>query len=351
MRLTLVNGMSFEGESFGAPVSTSGEVVFNTGMVGYVEGFTDPSYAGQIVVATYPLVGNYGVPERRFFESEKIQIAGLVVSEYSEQYSHYRAKQSLANWLKISKVPAITGVDTRAITKILREKGVMLGQLTHSGKPRALHNPNDEHLVARVSIKRKKTYGSGAMRILLVDCGAKENIIRSLVSRGVTVIRVPWDYDFSKERYDGLLISNGPGDPTMCGETIQNVAKAYKRKKPILGICLGIQIMALAAGGKTYKLKYGHRSQNQPAIDVTNNAKRCYITSQNHGYAVDAESLPKEWQVWMKNGNDASLEGMRHAKLPYSAVQFHPEASPGPTDTAWIFDEFIKTVEHSKKRK
>ena len=341
--------MSIEGESFGANVSGSGEVVFNTGMVGYPEGFTDPSYAGQIVVATYPLIGNYGVPSRRFFESEKMQIAGLIVSEYSAMHSHYSARESLSSWLKRSKVPAITGVDTRMLTKILRAKGVMLGQLVHAGQKKKFIDPNEENLVARVSIKRKKIYGTGKLRIVLIDCGAKENIIRSLVQRGVTVIRVPWDYDLSKEKYDGILISNGPGDPTQCTATIETIRSAYKRKQPILGICLGIQIMALAAGARTFKLPYGHRSQNQPAVVV--DTKRCYITSQNHGFAVDAESLPKEWRVWMENGNDGTVEGMKHSSKPFFAVQFHPEASPGPTDTEWIFDEFLSTVERTKKKR
>ncbi|MEK9177236.1 MAG: glutamine-hydrolyzing carbamoyl-phosphate synthase small subunit [Patescibacteria group bacterium] len=348
MKLVLENGKSFEGESFGAPETVTGEVVFNTGMVGYVESLSDPSYAGQILVLTYPLIGNYGVPGRRFFESGKIQAAGLIVANYSETYSHYAAEGSLGAWLKREKIPAMTGVDTRMLTKILREKGVMLGALVNGGRVPKLKDPNVENLVARVSPRVKKTYGKGGPRIILVDCGAKENIVRSLVARGASVLRVPWDYDFNKERADGIVLSNGPGDPVMCAETIANIRKAYEKGKPILGICLGTQLMALAAGGSTFKLKYGHRSHNQPAIDE--GTKRSYITSQNHGYAVDAATLPKEWKVWFTNANDGSVEGIRHKTKPWSAVQFHPEASPGPTDTGWVFDEFLEQVTKSRRR-
>ena len=342
MRLFLKDGTVIEGESFGAASNASGEVVFNTGMVGYVESLTDPSYAGQILVLTYPLVGNYGVPSKETFESQKIQIAGLVVSEYSENYSHAEAKQSLGLWLKRSGIPAMTGVDTRALTKRLREHGVLLGELVQSGKGKGFVDPNKDNLVAKVSPRKKRIYGSGRTKILAVDCGMKENIVRSLLSRGAKVVRVPWDYDFSKERYDGLLLSNGPGDPTMCAKTIENIRRAMKKGKPILGVCLGNQLLALAAGAKTYKLKYGHRAQNQPCIDTR--TKRCYITSQNHGFAVDADSLPTGWEEWFVNANDGSNEGIRHKTKPWRSVQFHPEATPGPTDTAWIFDEFIASL-------
>ena len=365
MKLYLKDGTMVEGESFGASRSVAGEVVFNTGMIGYPESLTDPSYAGQILVLTYPLVGNYGVPDKKFFESGSIQIAGLVVSEYSENYSHRAAKKSLGAWLKESGVPAMTGVDTRALTKRLREHGVILGELVNSRKPKGFVDPNDENLVAKVSPTRKKIYlpaprlrragrlrqagKGGKIKIIAIDCGMKENIVRSLVARGATVIRVPWDYDFSRERYHGLLISNGPGDPTMCTATIENIRKAMKKNKPILGVCLGNQLLALAAGGKTYKLKYGHRSQNQPCIDLMGRpasgkatAGRCYITSQNHGYAVDGKSLPAGWEEWFVNANDGSNEGLQHKTKPWRSVQFHPEASPGPTDTAWIFDDFIR---------
>ncbi len=352
MKLYLEDGTAFEGESFGAAKNVTGEVVFNTGMTGYVESLTDPSYAGQILVCTYPLIGNYGVPDKKFFESEKIQVAGLIVAEYSENYSHRAAHRSLGDWLKESGIPAITGVDTRVLTKKLREHGVMLGQMTNGKAVKKIVDPNEENLVALVSPKKVKTYGNGPTRIIALDCGMKENIVRSLTRPETTVIRVPWDYDFTREKYDALVISNGPGDPTMCTPTIANIQRAMQIGKPILGVCLGNQLLALAAGARTYKLKYGHRSQNQPCIDQVGRLSeayaskgRCYITSQNHGYAVETKSLPPEWEEWFVNANDGSNEGIRHKTKPWRSVQFHPEASPGPTDTAWIFDEFLAEVQ------
>ncbi len=344
MKLHLEDGTTFEGESFGAEVKKPmhGEVVFNTGMTGYVETFTDPSYAGQILVCTYPLIGNYGVPDPKFFESQKIHLAGLIVSEYCAEYSHSDAKQSLADWLKASGIPAIQGVDTRALTKKLREHGVMLGQLASGRADKKFIDPNEENLVAKVSPTRVKTYGNGKIKIIAVDCGMKENIVRSLTRPEVTLKRVPWDYDFTKEKYDALFISNGPGDPVQCEKTIAHIRAAMKADKPILGICLGNQLLALAAGAKTYKLKYGHRGQNQPCIDLETD--RCYITSQNHGFAVDGKTLPASWEQWFTNANDNSNEGIKHVKNMWRSVQFHPEASPGPTDTAWIFDRFIEDL-------
>jgi carbamoyl-phosphate synthase small subunit len=346
MKLFLEDGTAYEGESFGAKVETGGEAVFATGLTGYVESLTDPSFAGQILVCTYPLIGNYGVPSPDKFESSKIHVAGLVVSEYSEEYSHADAKQSLAAWLKAEGVPAITGVDTRAITKRLRERGVMLAHLGEK-QPRHYEDPNRENLVAHVSPREIRIYGSGPVKITLVDCGVKENIIRSLLRPGITLKRVPWDYDFTDDDYHALVLGNGPGDPEMCVATIHHIGLAMRREKPILGVCLGNQLLALAAGGSTYKLKYGHRSHNQPCIDKIGRASipesqdRCYITSQNHGFAVDASTLGHGWQVWFENANDGSVEGIRHATKPWRSVQFHPEAAPGPTDTAWIFDEFL----------
>jgi carbamoyl-phosphate synthase small subunit len=347
MRLFLEDGSVYGGDSFGASKSMQGEVVFNTGMTGYVEALTDPSYAGQILVCTYPLQGNYGVPSSETFESERIQVAGLVVSEYSEYYSHHDAKKSLGAWLRESGVPAISGVDTRSITKKLREHGVMLGELAQK-KSRRLHDPNSDNLVAAVSPAEKRVYGSGKKKIIAIDCGMKENIVRSLARPDVTLTRVPWDYDFTKESYDALFISNGPGNPVMCKKTIEHIGHAMAYKKPILGICLGNQLLALAAGAKTYKLKYGHRGQNQPAILLHGSgaikAGRCFITSQNHGFAVDVKTLPKEWEAWFTNANDGSNEGIRHKHMNWRSVQFHPEAAPGPTDTRWIFDDFFKSI-------
>ena len=343
--LRLEDGIEFRGVAFGAARSTSGEVVFNTGLVGYPESLTDPSYRGQILVLTYPLVGNYGVPGTsgdevdRFFESHELQISGLIVSSICQDYSHWNAVQSLPAWLNRYDIPAISGIDTRSLTKRLREKGTMLGKILHGEEDVRQFNPEKHNLVSKVSCEKTHKYGAGKKNVVLIDCGCKNNIIHSLVNRGVSVTRVPWNFDFTTIDYDGLFISNGPGDPTQCVETIQNLKKALEKKKPIFGICLGNQLLALAAGADTYKLKYGHRSQNQPCIDVF--TKRCFITSQNHGYAVDRDTLPPDWKLWFKNANDGTNEGIRHETLPFMSVQFHPEARPGPTDTKHLFDEFI----------
>ncbi|MEK7171659.1 MAG: glutamine-hydrolyzing carbamoyl-phosphate synthase small subunit [Patescibacteria group bacterium] len=355
-RLILSDGTIFSGKPFGAPHSGAGEVVFNTGMVGYPESLTDPSYKGQVLVLTYPLVGNYGVPDDKKdkwgiplnFESGKIQISGLIVSEYCEDFHHWAAKKSLGDWMKKQGIPGITGIDTRALTQKLRSHGVMLGQIVqdkHQPK-KEFYDPNVENLVAEVSIKRPVIYneGRGKKRIIAIDTGMKNNILRSLLERDLTVIRVPWNYDIWKAKYkfDGLFISNGPGDPSVLKATAEVVKKAFEKQIPTFGICLGIQIMAIAAGAKTYKLKFGHRAQNQPVSDLK--TKRCYLTSQNHGFAVNAKSLPKGWEVWMVNANDKTVEGIRHKRLPFMAVQFHPEATPGPTDTEFLFDEFVRML-------
>jgi carbamoyl-phosphate synthase small subunit len=349
IKLILEDGTEFQGKSFGYGKSISGEVVFNTAMTGYPESLTDPSYKGQILVLTYPLVGNYGVPVSliedemyKFFESEILQISGLIISDYSEEYSHWNATRSLGNWLKEYKVPGIFGIDTRALTKILREKGTMLGKIIFESQNIDFYDPNKENLVAQVSTKEKKIFGNGKYKILLIDCGVKFNIIRNLIRRNATVTIVPWNYDFSKDLYDGLFISNGPGDPKMCKETIKNLRKAYNNKIPIFGICLGNQLMALAAGGDTYKLKYGHRSHNQPVLNV--GTEKAYITSQNHGYATDNNTLPDEWVPLFLNLNDKTNEGIQHKTRPFFSSQFHPEASSGPTDTEFLFDMFMDIV-------
>ncbi len=350
-KLILEDGSIYYGFSCGAEKSVSGEIVFNTGMVGYPESFTDPSYRGQILVLTYPLIGNYGVPGNekennllKNFESDKIHIQGLIISDYSNNHNHWSAKKSLSEWLKEYNIPAIFGVDTRSLTQKLREKGVMLGKIIINENDVKIEDPNKRNLVDEVSIEKKQVYESGKSKkkILLIDCGVKHNIIRSLLARNVKVIRVPWDYNYHNEDYEGIVISNGPGDPKMCKATIENIKKSIKDRTPIFGICLGNQILALAAGGNTYKLKYGHRSQNQPSTDLETG--RCYITSQNHGYAVDAKKLGKGWKSWFVNANDNTNEGLMHKKLPFISVQFHPEATPGPVDTNFLFDRFLKMV-------
>ena len=314
-------------------------------MVGYPETLTDPSYKGQILTLTYPLVGNYGVPDHHIvdgidhaFESEKIQVACLIVSEVSLNYSHWSAVKSLTQWLNEEKIPALSGIDTRALTKRLRDKGSMLGKIISVDEDVEFYDPNKENLVSLVSVKEPVYYQRGKKRVLLIDCGCKNSIIRNLLDRDLSVLRVSWDYDFSREDFDGIVISNGPGDPKMCDKTIDLVRKAMEKNYPIFGICLGNQILALAADSDTYKLKYGHRSQNQPCIEA--GTKRCLITSQNHGYAIDDRTLPDDWRPWFINANDGTNEGIRHSYRPFRSIQFHPEAAPGPVDANFLFDEF-----------
>ena len=353
IRLELEDGTTIEGRSFGAETSIAGEVVFNTAMTGYPESLTDPSYKGQILVLTFPLVGNYGVPVQekennlhKFFESDKLHISGLVISDYSEEYSHWNAEKSLGDWLKQHNIPGLFNVDTRRLTKILREKGSMLGKIIVDDKEVETYDPNEENLVAQVSIGEKIVYGNGKYKILLIDCGVKFNIIRYLLERDTTVIRVPWDYDFTDEDFDGLFISNGPGDPKKCDVTIRNLSRSFCEDRPVFGICLGNQLMALASGADTYKLKYGHRSHNQPVLRVGKN--RAYITSQNHGFAINNNTLPKNWEPLFINLNDNTNEGMIHKTKPFFSTQFHPEASGGPTDTAFLFDRFINLIRKYK---
>ncbi len=355
-RLVLEDGAEFLGESFGAPSSTSGEVVFTTGMVGYPETLTDPSYFGQIIVCTYPLIGNYGAPGVEVgadgmdtrLESWKIHARGLVVSDYSRSYSHWEAKRSLGEWLNEEGITGITGIDTRRLAILLREKGSMLGKIM-VGADRAhevaQYDPNCENLGPRVSVRAPVLYGRGAIRgrVAVVDCGAKHNIVRSLVARGFEVLRTPWDFDLSSEHFDGVMLSNGPGDPTFYHETIAQIRGLIERGMPTMGVCLGNQLLALAIGAKTFKLRYGHRGQNQPVVEVGTN--RCSMTSQNHGFAVDARTLPAGWSAWFENLNDGTNEGIRHESGRFRSVQFHPEAAPGPVDTAYLFDEFAHMIE------
>lgn len=352
-RLILENGMTIDGYSFGADTPAAGEVVFNTAMTGYTESLTDPSYTGQILLLTYPLIGNYGIPGeveassmQRFYESDSIQAAGLIVCDYSYEYSHWNAKKSLSDWLIENNVPALSGIDTRKLTKVIREQGTMLGKIIISNKDIPFYDPDTENLVARVSTDKKVILGNGNHRILLIDCGAKNNIIRCLLERDTTIIRVPWDYDFRNEDYDGILISNGPGNPRMCDTTIEHLRYAIGEEKPVFGICLGHQLLALASGAETYKLKYGHRSHNQPVIRC--GSERAYISSQNHGFAVDDDSLGDDWIPLFRNLNDGTNEGLRHKEKPFFSVQFHPEASSGPTDTEFLFDDFIEMIKTGK---
>lgn len=352
--LILDDGSRFTGKSFGYEKAVAGEVVFNTAMTGYPESLTDPSYAGQLMTLTYPLVGNYGVPPftigadgiPAFMESGKIHAEAIIVADYSEQYSHWNAKESLADWLKREHVPGITGIDTRALTKKLRERGVMMGRIVFD-EAEEVEMPDYEtiNFVDRVSCKEVIRYneGRGRKKVVLVDCGVKANIIRCLLKRDVEVIRVPWDYDFNGLEFDGLFISNGPGDPDTCDAAVRNIRRAMQNEKlPIFGICMGNQLLAKAGGASVYKLKYGHRSHNQPVrMEGTD---RCFITSQNHGYAVDNATLGEDWVPLFTNMNDGSNEGIRHRRNAWFSAQFHPEAASGPTDTEFLFDEFVKLL-------
>ena len=347
--LVLEDGTEYAGYAFGARRSASGEVVFNTGMVGYCEALTDPSYRGQILVLTSPMIGNYGVPNddselglSKHFESDRIQVSGLIVSDYSSAHSHWNATRSLAEWLGEHDTPALSGIDTRALTKRLREKGTMLGKMVFEGDV-PFYDPNVDAIVEQVSLRRPAVYNEeGSKNIHLIDCGAKAGIIRSLIDRGCRVVRVPHDYDFLDDEPQKVVISNGPGDPKMCSRTIEIVKRCLTRGIPVFGICLGNQILGLAAGANTYKLKYGHRSQNQPCLQA--GGRRCFITSQNHGFAIETETLPDAWEPWFTNVNDGTNEGIRHRSMPFMSVQFHPEHRPGPVDTEFIFDTFLELV-------
>ncbi|MDR0927577.1 MAG: glutamine-hydrolyzing carbamoyl-phosphate synthase small subunit [Ignavibacteria bacterium] len=353
-QLILDDGSVFTGYSFGYEESIAGEVVFNTAMTGYCESLTDPSYAGQIMVLTFPLIGNYGVPSReirkngisQFMESEKIHTQAMIISDISIECSHWNAKNTLSSWLKEEHIPGLYGVDTRAITKLLREKGSMKGKIVVENTADVeFYDPNAINQVANVSCKEVITYNDAPdkKRVVLVDCGVKHNIIRELADkRDFTVIRVPWDYNFNDLEYDGLFISNGPGDPDTCSKTVEHIRKALSDKKPICGICMGNQLLAKAGGATIYKLKYGHRSHNQPVQMV--GTTKCYITSQNHGYAVDSATLGSDWEPLFVNMNDGTNEGIQHKSKAFFSAQFHPEACGGPTDTEFIFDRFGNSI-------
>ena len=351
--LELSDGTRFHGKSFGYEKPVAGEVVFNTAMMGYPESLTDPSYAGQILTFTFPLVGNYGVPPftleanklPSFMESDKIYVAAMICADYSEEYSHWNAVESLSDWLKREHVPGITGVDTRELTKVLREHGVMMGKILFDDDEEVPEADYEGvNFVDKVSCKEIIRYNEGAgKKVVLVDCGVKANIIRCLIERGVEVVRVPWNYDYTGMDFDGLFLGNGPGDPDMCQEAVDVIKKQMSMsRKPICGICMGNQLLSKAAGATIYKLKYGHRSHNQPVRLV--GTDKCYITSQNHGYAVDGKTLGSEWSELFVNMNDGSNEGIRHKTNPWFTSQFHPEACSGPVDTMFMFDKFIEEL-------
>ena len=365
--LVLEDGTRLQGQSFGDFRSVSGEVVFNTGMVGYTESLTDPSYRGQILVMTYPMIGNYGVPADtrdqygllEHFESDRIHARGLIVQDYCEHYSHYLANRSLGDWLKRNNIPALFGIDTRALTKrirdntrIITDKSSLLGKII-ADTDVDFDDPNTQNLVEHVSATGAKTYGSGDLRIMMLDVGAKNSIIRRLLQRGVSVTVVPWNYDFvsqlDKGGFDGLMISNGPGDPSTPHQVTEQLRRLINQPnpKPVYGICLGHQLIAEAAGAKTYKMRYGHRGQNQPCIDVTD--QRVYITSQNHGYAVDNSTYGQEWEPYFINANDKTSEGIKHRTKPIFTTQFHPEGAGGPEDTGYLFDRFVATCQRMEE--
>ena len=365
--LVLEDGSTFVGYGFGAPKKVSGEIVFSTSMVGYPESLTDPSYKGQILTFTYPLVGNYGVPPNdkengvlKYFESDDIKVTGFIVHDLCKDPFHWASTRTLDQWLKDEGVPGIYGIDTRKLTKKLRVKGVMLGILhvceanEEPDLPKLLkevknvQDPNFTDLAKQVTVREPTLYPSkGNKTAVLIDCGVKYGIIRNLLQRGFDVVRVP--YDFSAEHImdykpDGVMISNGPGDPKNCVKTVEAVRELMDKNMPMMGVCLGTQILALAMGGDTYKLKYGHRSQNQPALDLETG--RCYITTQNHGYTVERDSLKDTGlEAWFMNANDKTVEGVKHKTKPAFALQWHPEASPGPYDTEFLFDRFKKLAE------
>jgi len=364
-KLVLNDGTVLKGEGFGFSSITVGEIVFNTGMVGYTESLTDPSYRGQILCFTYPLIGNYGVPEFRRrdkynlpvgFESESIQVSGVIVNEICEKPSHWASKITLNEWLKQSKVSGIYGIDTRELTKKIRVHGVMMSILEVSKEPssddfliKKLENNlnyNDINFVEKVSVKEPVEYGVGDNKVVLIDCGVKLNIVRELLRRGLKVIRVPYDTS-SRDILDfqprGVIVSNGPGNPKQCVKTVRTVNELFDESIPLLGICLGTQIIGLALGGDTYKLKYGHRGQNKPCIDL--GTLRSYVTSQNHGYAINPKSLEGTGlKPWFVNADDKTIEGLKHKNGRCISVQFHPEASPGPNDTEYVFDEFLNIL-------
>ncbi len=355
--LFLSNGGLFTGKLIGAPISASGELVFTTGMVGYSEAMTDPSYFGQILIFAYPLIGNYGIPQLsvgsndaipKGFESEKIHAAAVIMTVDSPEAYHWNSFQSLDAWLKKENVPGVVGLDTRHLIHLIRSEKNLLGfveprEQGDDTSQKAFFNPSETDILQHVSSKNRRLIGRGKTRIALIDCGVKWNIIRQLLALDCEIELLPWTTDLKTVDCDGWLLSNGPGDPGRTGDLKDQISETLlKDKRPVLGICLGHQLLALAAGGATKKMSYGHRSHNQPVAEV--NTRRGYITSQNHGFVVDQETLSEDWEPWFLNANDGTIEGMKHRSKPFCSVQFHPEAAGGPRDTGWIIDQFMVKV-------
>ncbi|MCX6126846.1 MAG: glutamine-hydrolyzing carbamoyl-phosphate synthase small subunit [Proteobacteria bacterium] len=364
-RLNLSNGQSFEGRLIGAPLESSGELVFTTGMVGYSEALTDPSYYGQILVFTYPLIGNYGIPElpnhlpienSRGFESDRVHVAAVIVADDSREAFHWTSHQTLDVWLKEHAVPGIVGLDPRQLVHLIRENRGLSARVVpdkSSGKrifgfetapnyQDLFFDPSAHQVISAVSSKERKVIGTGKKRIAVIDCGVKWNILRQLIKQGAEVEIIPYDTDLSDVDCSGWLISNGPGDPKKTGDLKHRIAALLEHERPVLGICLGHQLLALAAGADTVRMNYGHRSHNQPVQLV--GSRKGFITSQNHGYVVDGDTLPSDWEAWFVNGNDQTIEGIRHRVKPHRSVQFHPEAAGGPRDTGWIIEQFVKEI-------
>lgn len=346
-KLVLETGEIFAGKTLKWVKDTCfGETIFTTGMVGYTEILTDPSYKGQMVCFSYPMVGNYGVESREHWESDRIHVSGVIVAELALFCARNQNKRSLESWCQEYNVPIITEIDTRALIKVLRGHGVVAGAITVNNEiPKKYPNIDHLNLVSKVTIPKPIIKGTGAKKLIAVDCGMKENIWRHLCTyQHLQIKRVPFNYTYDHEEYDGIFISNGPGNPLCCKETVTTLKNVINKKQriPIFGICLGSQIMGLAIGSRTYKLKFGHRAQNHPCL--LEGSEKSYLTSQNHGFALDESSLPDDWEIWFRNLNDNTIQGIKHRTLPYASVQFHPEARPGPVDTAWLFDWFIKKI-------
>lgn len=343
-KLVLANGRVFEGL---APAwqktNIFGEVVFNTALTGYEEILTNPSYSGHIMAFTYPILGNYGVGGGQNFESTKIHTKGIICQTLFNKPNHHNHTQTFLDWLEKEKIPIITGIDTRELTKIIREHGAVNGAFIFDNIiPHAFGDAMAIDWVKIVSRNEVEILGNGKYKIILVDCGVKQNIIRNLLQFDITLKIVPYDYDYTTEDFDGVFLSNGPGDPKLCGDTIRIIDQAMKKAKPIYGVCLGLQLMGLAIGANTYKLKFGHHGQNQPCIELSSN--RCYLTSQNHGYAIDEDTIPEDWIISFRHLNDNTVSGIAHKFLPFASVQFSPESAPGPHDTFYFFEQFIDSV-------